>query len=179
MNMKEMRRWQSGWLKQIAEKRGLQENASILVRERSMLKDCSYITRERRTGIVLKLYPHHFYCLMEDGTKESFRYNEFLGYESRLVRLKNSAEGKMTDKELNQMEKASCYGRFFATRAEGFEPPHRLPGLSDFESELFNHLSTPPCNLYILAESIKKSNQIQRMGHNLDVFALTATVKCC
>ncbi len=177
--MKEMRRWRNNWLKSIAEKRGLQENTAILVRERSMLKDCSYITRERRKGVVLKLYSYHFYCLMEDGTKESFRYNEFLGYESRLVRLKNSAEGQMTDKELNKMEKASCYGRFFVTRAEGFEPPHRSPGLSDFESELFNHLSTPPCNLYILAEMLKKCNQIYRVGYNLWVFALTAAVKCC
>ena len=110
--MREKRRWKNEWLKGFAEKSGLKEQAAILVRERSMLKDGSYITRERRLGIVLKLYPYHFYCLMEDGTKESFRYNEFLGYESRLVRLKESAEGNMTDKQLNKIEKASI-GRFF------------------------------------------------------------------
>ena len=105
--VKEKRRWKNEWLKVFAQHRGLRENRKILVRERSMLKDGSYITRERRTGVVLKLYPYHFYCLMEDGSKESFRYNEFLGYESRLVRLKESAEGKMTDRQLNKIEKAS------------------------------------------------------------------------
>ncbi len=123
-----------------------------------MLKDGSYITRQKRYGVVLKLYPYHFYCLMEDGSKESFRYNEFLGYESRLVRLKESAEARMNDRQLKQMEKASD-GRFFmykrkalsfdkasVTRTEGFEPSRRLPDLSDFESELFNHLSTSPYN---------------------------------
>lgn len=34
----------------------------------------------------------------------------------------------------------------FVTRTEGFEPSRRLPDLSDFESELFNHLSTSPYN---------------------------------
>ncbi len=103
--MREVRRWKNEWLKGFACQKGLKEGASVLVRERSMLKDGSYITRKRRYGIVLKLYPHHFYCEMEDGTKESFRYNEFLGYESRLVRLKGSTEGNMSDIQLNQMEK--------------------------------------------------------------------------
>ena len=110
--MREKRRWKNEWLKSFAEKSGLKEQAEILVRERSMLKDGSYITRERRTGVVLKLYPHHFYCLMEDGVKESFRYNEFLGYESRLVRLMGSAEARMNDDQLNQVERASSR-RFF------------------------------------------------------------------
>ena len=100
-----MRRWKNEWLKEFSCKRGLQEGAGILVRERSMLKDGSYITRKRRQGIVLQLYPYHFYCLMEDGTKESFRYNEFLGYESRLVRLKGSLESKMNDEQLQRVEK--------------------------------------------------------------------------
>ncbi|MBQ3567970.1 MAG: hypothetical protein IJA25_03465 [Anaerotignum sp.] len=107
-----MRRWNQAWLRAFSCKRGLQEGAEILVRERSILKDGSYITRKRRCGRVLRLYPHHFYCLMEDGSKESFRYNEFLGYESRLVRLKGSAEADMADRELNRIERASC-GRFF------------------------------------------------------------------
>lgn len=157
--MKEKRRWKNEWLQVLARKKGLHTDAVILVRERSLLKDGSYITRERRTGVVLKLYPYHFYCLMEDGTKESFRYNEFLGYESRLVRLKGSVEGSMTDRQLNQAERASIgtlfvlqrkrpclLTRLICTRTEGFEPSRRLPDLSDFESELFNHLSTSPYN---------------------------------
>jgi len=107
-----MRRWKNEWLRGFSFQRGLRKGAEILVRERSILKDGSYITRKKRYGVVLCLYPYHFYCLMEDGTKESFRYNEFLGYESRLVRLKGSEEGKMNDLQLNQLEKASA-GRFF------------------------------------------------------------------
>lgn len=107
-----MRRWQNEWLKDFSARKGLGKGAVILVRERSMLKDGSYITRKRRYGVVLQLYPYHFCCMMEDGTKESFRYNEFLGYESRLVRLKGSAEGNMNDHQLNQLERASA-GRFF------------------------------------------------------------------
>lgn len=107
-----MRRWKNEWLKDFSERKGLEKGETILVRERSMLKDGSYITRKRRYGRVLQLYPYHFYCLMEDGTKESFRYNEFLGYESRLVRLKDSAEGNMNDRQLNRLEIASV-GRFF------------------------------------------------------------------
>ena len=90
--MKEKRRWNHAWLRAFSCQRGLQEGAEILVRERSILKDGSYITRKRRCGRVLHLYQYHFYCIMEDGTKESFRYNEFLGYESRLVRLQGSKE---------------------------------------------------------------------------------------
>ena len=107
-----MRRWNQAWMMAFSCKRGLQEGAEILVRERSILKDGSYITRKRRCGQVLHLYPYHFYCMMEDGTKESFRYNEFLGYESRLVRLKGSTEANMTDRELKRIERASD-GRFF------------------------------------------------------------------
>lgn len=110
--MREMRRWRNEWLRTFSAEKGLTEGALILVRERSLLKDGSYITRKRRYGVVLYLYPYHFYCLMEDGTKESFRYNEFLGYEARLVRLKGSEEGNMNDRQLNQLEKASA-GRFF------------------------------------------------------------------
>ena len=106
------RRWNNAWLRAFSCKKGLQEGAEILVRERSILKDGSYITRIKRCGRVLHLYPYHFYCLMEDGSKESFRYNEFLGYESRLVRLKGSKEAEMTDRQLNMVERA-FYERLF------------------------------------------------------------------
>lgn len=67
---------------------GMRIGSEITIRERSLLKDYSYITRQIRHGVVLEMYPYHFYCRMSDGTKESFRYNEFLGYEARLIRLK-------------------------------------------------------------------------------------------
>ena len=73
-------------LKNAAVAMGLEEQSQIIVRERSMLKDGEYITRKIRRGTVIKLYDHHFYCLMSDGTRESFRYNEFLGDEARLIR---------------------------------------------------------------------------------------------
>jgi hypothetical protein len=91
---------------------GLSVGSEIIIRERSILKDGSYITRKIRRGMVCKLYPYHFYCRMADGQMESFRYNEFLGYESRLVRLQGSKEAMMTDRQLNMVERASC-GRFF------------------------------------------------------------------
>ena len=93
-DMREKRMLQNEWLRGIAIQLGLHEGSTVIVRERSMLKDGSYITRQIRRGKVLKLYPYHFYCQMKDGTKESFRYNEFLGYEARLIRLKE----KKTDK---------------------------------------------------------------------------------
>lgn len=72
-------------LRSMAEEQGLQEGNQIVVQERSLLKDCSYITRQVRKGVVLKLYPYHFYCRMADGTRESFRYNELLGDEARRI----------------------------------------------------------------------------------------------
>ena len=86
--MKERRMWKNTWLKELAGKYGLEKGKSIIVEERSLLKDYTYITREIRHGVVLELYPHHFYCQMENGRRESFRYNEFLGHEARLVHLK-------------------------------------------------------------------------------------------
>lgn len=85
--MKPKRRWQNIWLRQIAAERGLQEGSRIVVAERSMRKDGSYFTRKWRRGRVCTLYPYHFLCEMEDGTRESFRYNEYLGYEARLIRV--------------------------------------------------------------------------------------------
>ena len=90
--MKEKRRWQNEWLRGIAQKQGLLVGQEIVIRERSLMKDYSYITREIRYGTVLALYPYHFLCQMADGTKESFRYNEFLGREARLIRLKKERQ---------------------------------------------------------------------------------------
>lgn len=101
--MKERRMWKNTWLKELAGMQGLEKGKKIIVEERSLLRDYTYITREIRHGVVLELYPHHFYCQMENGRRESFRYNEFLGYEARLIHLK----GKQANK------KASGFGRFF------------------------------------------------------------------
>ena len=89
---KERRMWKNTWLKELAGKYGLEKGKSIIVEERSLLKDYTYITREIRHGVVLELYPHHFYCQMENGRRESFRYNEFLGHEARLVHLKEEQQ---------------------------------------------------------------------------------------
>ena len=86
--------WKNTWLKELAGKYGLEKGKSIIVEERSLLKDYTYITREIRHGVVLELYPHHFYCQMENGRRESFRYNEFLGHEARLVHLKEEQQKK-------------------------------------------------------------------------------------
>ena len=90
--MKERIMWKNTWLKELAGKYGLEKGKSIIVEERSLLKDYTYITREIRHGVVLELYPHHFYCQMENGRRESFRYNEFLGHEARLVHLKEEQQ---------------------------------------------------------------------------------------
>ena len=90
--MKERRMWKNTWLKELAGKYGLEKGKSIIVEERSLLKDYTYIIREIRHGVVLELYPHHFYCQMENGRRESFRYNEFLGHEARLVHLKEEQQ---------------------------------------------------------------------------------------
>ena len=84
--------WKNTWLKELAGKYGLEKGKSIIVEERSLLKDYTYITREIRHGVVLELYHHHFYCQMENGRRESFRYNEFLGHEARLVHLKEEQQ---------------------------------------------------------------------------------------
>ena len=68
--------WKNTWLKELAGKYGLEKGKSIIVEERSLLKDYTYITREIRHGVVLELYPHHFYCQMENGRRESFRYKQ-------------------------------------------------------------------------------------------------------
>lgn len=89
--MREKRAWQNTWLQRLAAGSGLREGAAVLIRERSLLKNSTYITRRVRGGVVVALYPYHFCCRMADGTRESFRYNEFFGCEARLVRL---SEGK-------------------------------------------------------------------------------------
>ena len=90
--MQERRMWKNTWLKELAGKYGLEKGKSIIVEDRSLLKDYTYIPREIRHGVVLELYPHHFYCQMENGRRESFRYNEFLGHEARLVHLKEEQQ---------------------------------------------------------------------------------------
>lgn len=84
--------WKDTWLKELAGRYGLEKGKFVIVEERSLLKDYTYITREIRHGVVLELYPHHFYCQMENGRRESFRYNEFLGHEARLVHLKEEQQ---------------------------------------------------------------------------------------
>lgn len=84
--------WKNTWLKELAGRYGLEKGKVVIVEERSLLKDYTYITREIRHGVVLELYPHHFYCQMENGRRESFRYNEFLGHEARLVHLKEEQQ---------------------------------------------------------------------------------------
>ena len=51
--MKERRMWKNTWLKELAGKYGLEKGKSIIVEERSLLKDYTYITREIRHGVVL------------------------------------------------------------------------------------------------------------------------------
>ena len=41
---------------------------------------------------------------------------------------------------------------------KGFEPLHRFPGLRDFESRLFDHLSTPPDTALIISAPGEKIN---------------------
>lgn len=96
--MQEKRLWNNAELRRIAISLGLEKGEGIIVQERSLLKDYTYITREVRYGVVLETYPYHFYCQMENGRRESFRYNEFLGYEARLIRLqrkKKASEGTL------------------------------------------------------------------------------------
>ena len=94
--MREKRWLQNKKLREAAMAEGLAVGSEIVIRERSILKDGGYITRQIRKGRVLVLYPYHFYCEMADGTKECFRYNELLGDEARLIRIKGKyiAENK-------------------------------------------------------------------------------------
>ena len=108
--------WKNTWLKELAGKYGLEKGKSIIVEERSLLKDYTYITREIRHGVVLELYPHHFYCQMENGRRESFRYNEFLGHEARLVHLKEE-----------QQKSVQAWTHFFI--AEGIGKQGRIASL--------------------------------------------------
>lgn len=86
--MEEKRMLRNNMLRETAILEGLTVGSEVIIRERSILKDGSYITRKIRRGTVCKLYPYHFYCRMASGQMESFRYNEFLGWEARLIRLK-------------------------------------------------------------------------------------------
>ena len=86
--MREKRMLRNNMLKGAAKAAGLSVGAAVIIRERSILKDGSYITRMIRRGWVEGLYPYHFSCRMADGTLESFRYNELLGDEARLIHIK-------------------------------------------------------------------------------------------
>lgn len=86
--MREKRMLRNNMLKGAAKVAGLSVGAEVIIRERSILKDGSYITRMIRRGRVEVLYPYHFSCRMADGTLESFRYNELLGDEARLIRIR-------------------------------------------------------------------------------------------
>ena len=86
--MKEKRMLQNSMLRGAAINAGLAVGCDVIIRERSLLKDGTYITRQIRRGTVRKLYDYHFSCRMADGTLESFRYNELLGWEARLIRVK-------------------------------------------------------------------------------------------
>ena len=51
---------------------------------------------------------------------------------------------------------------------KGFEPLHQFPGLRDFESRLFDHLSTPPGTSALYQPHWKKSSlfrQFDNRGH--------------
>lgn len=97
--MGEKRIRKNAQLREAAIEQGMQIGSKIVIRERSLLKDYSYVTREIRYAVVLALYPYHFYCRMADGRKESFRYNEFLGQEARMIRLqKKGAAAKAEEK---------------------------------------------------------------------------------
>ena len=118
--MKERRMWKNTWLKELAIRHGLEKGKKIIVKERSLLKDYTYITREIRHGVVLELYPHHFYCQMENGRRESFRYNEFLGYEARLIHLKEKQQKSVRARTL------FICGRGWETKAHYFATQSRL-----------------------------------------------------
>ena len=62
--MREKRWLQNKKLREAAMAEGLAEGREIVIRERSILKDGGYITRQIRKGRVLILYPYHFYCAL-------------------------------------------------------------------------------------------------------------------
>ena len=76
--------WKNTWLKELAGKYGLEKGKSIIVEERSLLKDYTYITREIRHGVVLELYPHHFYCQMETAEGNPSAIMNFWGMKQGL-----------------------------------------------------------------------------------------------
>lgn len=109
---KERRMLPNDKLKEAAMAVGLKEGSEIIVRERSLLKDGSYITRIIRRGTVVKLYDYHFSCRMATGERESFRYNELLGWEARLIRMKGKASQDaffLSCKKKNRSSVLFCY----------------------------------------------------------------------
>ena len=47
---------------------------------------------------------------------------------------------------------------FLLAEMEGFEPPHALRRLADFESAPFSHLGTSPCAMPLYQQARKKSS---------------------
>lgn len=75
-------------MKDTAIKMGLCVGCEVIVKERTTSGNQLYASKKTRKGTVISLYPHHFYCEMADGTKESFQYNEVLGNDSRMVEIR-------------------------------------------------------------------------------------------
>ena len=65
--MKERRMWKNTWLKELAGRYGLEKGKSIIVEERSLLKDYTYITREIRHGGAGIISPPF---LLSDGKRQ-------------------------------------------------------------------------------------------------------------
>ena len=54
---------------------------------------------------------------------------------------------------------------FFLAEMEGFEPPHALRRLADFESAPFSHLGTSPCkSLLIISARLEKIKAFPRVS---------------
>lgn len=83
--MKQRKDWQEADLRAAAAQAGLHCGSWIVVLEYAETREHQYVARRVQLGWVLTLYPHHCYCRMENGRRESFRYTEFLGREERKV----------------------------------------------------------------------------------------------
>lgn len=73
------------YLRHIAKKNGLRVGSRVVVSQ----KEFSSKRYERTAkGKVIGIYPHIILCAMDDGSRECFRYNEILGYETTKVKVK-------------------------------------------------------------------------------------------
>lgn len=75
----EYRRLQNTELRKAAEELGLQAGREILVQERSLLKDCRYITRQMREGVVVSLYGAIFAAGWQMDGRNRFGIMNFWG----------------------------------------------------------------------------------------------------